>query len=165
MNNDDVLLYLNLEQHRLLMGKRQNIKTTQCEGRGGRIPKTEYVYTEFPPWRRWHSDMDPQGANTKTTVFSVSKNPLPGIDDHHQQHQYLRTSSSSPSHLPGYFLCDIVYSQIHSGVTRQTWKIKMSFLCCKNISCHEGEMKRSINYDCHSSKVKEYFSYSICHSV
>ena len=48
--NDDVLLYLNLEQHRFLMRKRQNIKTTQCEARGGGGSRKQNMFTQnFPP--------------------------------------------------------------------------------------------------------------------
>ena len=138
-----------------LVGGKRNVKTTQCGGGG--ILKTEYVYTEFPPWRRWHSDIDPVvGANTKTTVFSVSKKALLQIDDHHQQHQYLKhlhhhrkftsTNDFSKYQLVSRWFCwSLVFInpflKWQSRPERSKWT---SFVA--KMSPREREMKRSINY-------------------
>ena len=126
-----VLFNLNLEATCFLWNRR-NVKTTQC-GRG--ILKTEYVYTEFPPWRRWHSDIDPQGANTKTTLFSVSKKALPGIDDYHQQHHYLKHHHHhQPFTIPAGIKVVLLLVPCISKSIPQVLEIKMNFLCCKNVA-------------------------------
>ena len=134
----------------------------------GGIPKTEYVYTEFPPWRRWHSDIDPVvGANTKTTVFSVSKKTLLQIDDHHQQHQYLKHLHHHLKFTSTYWFLKIsagfkvvllvpcIYKPI-SQVTGQTWEIKMNFLCCKNVAAWKRNEEVHKLQSCQGGKFREY---------
>ena len=151
-----LLFNLNLEATCFLWEQAKCKDHTMWEGG---ILKTEYVYTEFPPSSRWHSDIDPQGANTKTTLFSVSKKALTGIDDYHQQHQYLTNhhhqSFTIRAGIKVVPLVPCIFKSIPQVLEVQPERSKWTSFVAK-MSPREREMKRSINYNCQEGRFREY---------